>query len=282
MRRRNAILVFALFLLALFGIAVFAVISFPKGAPILRVTFLDVGQGDAILFRTPGGQDILIDGGPDASVLDGLGRELSFFDRTVELLLLTHPDADHFQGQIDIFERYRVRRIVTNGTAGKAPSYRVWEERAKAEGAALNVACAGQEFRFDHDITLRIASPACGAAQSDETNDDSLLMVLTYGSTSFLLTGDATIKAEHVALPQLSDVDVLKVGHHGSKTSTSSELLDAVKPEIAILSVGADNRYGHPHESVLTRLTERTIRIFRTDRTGNIRCRSDGKAVSCE
>lgn len=282
MRRRNAIVVFALSIVALFGIAVFAVLSFPKGAPVLRVTFLDVGQGDAVLLRTPGGQDILIDGGPDASVLDGLGKELPFFDRTIELLFLTHPDADHFQGEIDVLERYRVRRIVTNGTVGKAPSYRVWEERAEAEGAVRQDACAGQSFRFDHDITLRIASPPCGAAPSDETNDDSLLMVLAYGNTSFLLTGDATVKAEQAALPQLSDVDVLKVGHHGSKTSTSSELLDAVKPETAILSVGADNRYGHPHESVLTRLTERTIRIFRTDRTGNIRCRSDGKAVSCQ
>lgn len=273
-------LVFFVAFLALAAVGVFFVAARGSAAA-FQVTFLDIGQGDAILLRTPAGQDVLIDGGPDASVLDGLGKHLPFLDRDIELMILTHPDADHMQGQIDIFDRYVVKRVMMNGATSATQSFAAWQERLKKEHAPSFTACRGTSVTLDRGVQLEVQSPPCTLRGDEASNERSLLFTVTYGATVFLFTGDAPVSAERAALPFLGDVDVLKVGHHGSKTSTSEEFLEKTKPEIAVISAGRENRYGHPHRSVLERLERFWARMFRTDQEGDVRCRSDGQNVSC-
>lgn len=255
--------------------------SSPRRGTLLTVTMLDVGQGDAILIQAPDGTDILVDGGPDASVLDGLGTHLGFFDRTIELMLLTNPDADHFQGEIDVLERYKVLQVIESNTPGDARTFRVWEERVTAEGATVTAACDGSEMVLADDVHLRFFNPVCEGGEGTE-NERSLVFTLTYGETTFLFTGDAPASVESRILESLPDVDVLKVGHHGSRTSTSEEFLSRTRPEVALISAGKDNQYGHPHQEVLERLSRFGIRVMQTATDGEIRCTSDGQQVQCE
>ncbi|MBI3120087.1 MAG: MBL fold metallo-hydrolase [Candidatus Kerfeldbacteria bacterium] len=230
-----------------------------------RMVALDIGQGDAILLQDGKGFDCLIDGGPDRTVLEELGKFLPPWDRTLECMILTHDDRDHSIGLVEVAKRLHVETLYWNGVDDEqellSPLFaEVRDRRALKRGDHFSA----DAFEFS------VLSPR---QNEKEDNDDSLVILVTHQTTRILLTGDATRKIEHALLndPQLSSgVDILKVGHHGSKTSTSHELLDAIKPTIAVISVGRQNRYGHPHPQVMYYLTQRGIRIRRTDLEGPI------------
>jgi competence protein ComEC len=245
----------------------------PDGA--LRLRFLDVGQGDAILLTSPAGKQILIDGGPDLSVLEQVGDAMPFLDRTIELLVLTHPDADHITGLPEILRRYRVERVLFNGTQHASGRYDALLISLLRQGTPLIEANPGTDVDLGDGIILDILWPPHGAfgTEPKKSNDFSVtLRVLHHGKPVLLLTGDIEEGAERAILAGGGDVHagILKVPHHGSRTSSSTGFLLAVSPELAVASVGADNPFGHPHQDIVERYATLGISLRTTAHEGAI------------
>jgi len=247
----------------------------------LTIAFFDVGQGDAIFIESPSGNQILVDGGPDKSVLRQLGKVMPFYDRKIDALFVTNPDKDHFAGFIDVLRSYKVAAVIEPGTKGASAEYKVFEEEIRKEDAKHIIARRGQEIALGGGAFLQILFPdrdVSGLA----TNDGSIVAKLIYGNTAFLLTGDAPKGIENYLVDldgKNLDVDVLKVGHHGSKTSTGDSLLGYASPAMAVISSGKNNRYGHPNEETLARLKRFEVEIYRTDQLGTIIMESDGENI---
>ncbi|MDP3735619.1 MAG: ComEC/Rec2 family competence protein [bacterium] len=270
-------------LVALFAVTVFvwyAALREERGG-VLSVAFLDVGQGDAALIESPTGRQVLIDGGPGRSVLRALGRTMPFFDRSIDVVIATHPDQDHIGGLPEVLARYRVSHILEPGVAADTAVYGAFAESVRIEGAEHILARRGQKIELGGGAYLDILFPDRDAGGL-ETNTASVVLKLTYGATSFLLTGDSPKQIEEylAALDgEALDVDVLKAGHHGSKTSTSDYLLGLASPAYAVISAGHDNRYGHPHREVLDALARFGVKPLGTYERGTIIFESDGREV---
>lgn len=243
----------------------------------LRVVFFNVGQGDAILI-SEGNTQVLIDGGRDgATLLAKLGRFMPFWDREIEGIIATHPDADHIGGLASVISRYRVDQFFDNGAESESGVYQhltqVLSEASVTEHAVMGT---GSRLIFPGGGVLSIVFPENGIARTlGETNEGSIVSRFVFGQSSFLFTGD--LPHEESVLPNIEPTEVLKVAHHGSKYSTSAEWLALLQPKIAVVSVGK-NRYGHPAEEVLKHLEQRGVIILRTDKGGDIVfvCREDG------
>jgi competence protein ComEC len=263
-------------ILALVFIAIIAFVAL-RGMPDgrLHVWFLDVGQGDAILIQSPDGRQILIDGGPSPSaLLDELGEVLPSWDRSLDLVVLTHPDADHVSGLIPVFERYRVATVVDTVAPGDDAGV-TWLAATGAAHVARQQAVRGMRLGAGA-LTMTVLSPA-KVAVGLASNNSSVVLRLDYGASSALLMGDAEAEAEAEMLAGGLPLraDVLKVGHHGSNASTGQGFLAAVQPRVAVISVGAENRFGHPAPELLVRL--KGIEVLRTDQHGRIELVGDGK-----
>jgi len=267
-----------LVLALLAAIAWFALARLPDGK--LHVWFLDVGQGDAILIRAPDGRQILVDGGPSpAALLDELGEVLPFWDRSLDLVVLTHGDADHVTGLVPLLERYKVTAAVDGAQPGDRESA-AWLAAVEAAGIPRVTATAGTRLAAGALVLTVLSPSAQGAGDAWSSNDGSLVLRLDYGETSVLLAGDAEEAAEQAMMDaglQLA-AKVLKVGHHGSAASTSTAFLAQVAPQVAVISVGAENRFGHPSPEVLRRLAG--VQVLRTDEHGRIEVISDGQKLS--
>lgn len=236
-----------------------------------EVVFLNVGQGDSI-FIEDNNYQILIDGGPSSAVIAELAKEMPFWDRTLDLIVLTHPDKDHISGLIDILKRYKVENILQTGVKGKGEEYQVWQELIKEEGANIITAFSGQRIIMG-DSFFEVLNPSENLEDKEfkENNNTSIVLKLVWPNKSFLFTGDIDEKIEK-ELKNI-DVDVLKVSHHGSKNSTSEEFLEKTSPKTAVIQVGKNN-YGHPSEEVLARLEKFGIQVLRTDIKGNIKIKN--------
>lgn len=247
----------------------------------LEVTVLDVGQGEAILIESPDGRDVLIDGGPGRAVLRGLGDELSWRDRSIDLVIVTHPQSDHATGLLDVMRRYDVRRIVAGGWADDSVLARTLMSAIDDEGLLIDEVAAGDSFDLGAGVRLDVLSPAAG---SDLTgNDASVVLRLVWGEVSFLLTGDIEAAAERAIAGGGAALasTVLKVAHHGSATSSTRAFLDAVQPAVAVVSSGEDNRFQHPAVSVVTRL-DGYAAIYNTGDRGAVRFETDGRRLWIE
>ncbi|MBI1971637.1 MAG: MBL fold metallo-hydrolase [Candidatus Wildermuthbacteria bacterium] len=229
------------------------------------VSFFDVGQGDAILIETPLGRQILIDGGPDKTILEKLGSKLPFWDKTIDLVLLSHPASDHVTGLIGVLEKYKVHTIVWNGIEKDTQVFKQWKEGVQREGARVVIADAPQNIA---DIEILYPFESLQGKKFADDNDTSIIAKFH----TILFMGDATFKTEKALLDAGADIDsgVLKIGHHGSKTSSSRAFIEAVSPEIAVIQAGKDNQYGHPHQQTLETLAKYGIEIRRTDLEGDI------------
>lgn len=232
----------------------------------LTISFLDVGQGDAILIETPDGIDVLVDGGPGSAVLAELAATLGAFDRTIDMVVATHPDADHIGGLIDVLARYDVHTILMTEHEGDSNAARAYREAVRKEGAEIVYAAQGQQFLLGASTTLDILFPV-GDATGMGTNESSIVARLAYGETDVLLTGDAPRQTEMELVAMYGEgleSEILKVGHHGSRTSTDGVFVETVAPTYAVISAGEDNQYGHPHQEVLTTLAAHGVSILET------------------
>ncbi len=257
-----------------------AVFSAPNGR--LTVETLDVGQGDAILIRTPDGQKLLIDGGPDGAAVErALDEELPFWDRSLDVVLSTHSDADHLTGLITVVQRYDVGQVIEAPIETDTALVNEWNNLLNEKAIPHQEVEAGGWVNLGHGARIQVLGPPQPplSGTSADTNNNSLVLKLTWGSVSFLLTGDiqgpgeTALLSEHVNLR----ATVLKVPHHGSAYSSGQALIDAVRPVVSVISVGADNRFGEPAASTLARLDDSIV--YRTDQQGDVTFSTDGERL---
>lgn len=285
MVKRKAIIGSFLFFLIL-NIFIWSAI-YIQGHQKLKVDFLDVGQGDSVYIQAPNGNNILIDGGIDRKVLSALGNVLPFASKKIDIVLVTHPDADHIGGLPYVFDNYNVSAYIHNGAKSNSTVFKTLENKIESEKSQKIHVKAGMRIILDQNrnIVFDIYSPYMNVEKVNDTNMGSIVGKLIYGSSTFLLTGDAPINVEQNLVKQFGkdlESDVLKVGHHGSKTSSSEEFLKAIAPQFAIISVGAKNMYGHPHKNVTDLLNKLGIKTLSTSEEGTIKCESGGGEVVCK
>ncbi len=293
----------------------------------LHLTFCDVGQGDAIYIRFASGQDMLIDGGPDNKVLACLSQAMPFYDRTIDVVLLTHPQSDHLNGLIPVIERYSLKYFVAPPVGNTTLSYRRLIDVVASRSIAVKNLYSGSEMRFGQakvkvvwpdgqwvaektknqkcSIKNHLPNSLCiadaageqavqeargavlGAETSEDLNHFSIITHLAYGDFDALFSGDSDIAVQKnilergLALASSNNpIEVLKVPHHGSKTGLFAQFLDSLGAKLAVISVGANNRYGHPAAEILDLFKDRHIDLLRTDIDGTIEVTSDGKSWS--
>lgn len=248
----------------------------------LKVVFFDVGQGDSIFIQTPNFHQILIDGGPGSSVEEKLGKQMLFWDRTIDLIVLTHPEKDHIEGLLEVLKKYKVENIFWTGEYKDSSDFNEWEKLIKEESADVRILRAGQRIIFSDNLNsdIEVLFPFKGEKETN-INDTSAVLRLSFGKTSFLFSGDISKSAEKRILQtgSMIDSDVLKVGHHGSKYSSSEEFIKEISPEVAVIQVGKDNTYGHPHQEVLDIFNRYGIKVLRTDQNADIEIISDGNKL---
>ncbi len=248
----------------------------------LTVAVLDVGQGDSIYIESPTGTELIIDGGPDSSILRDLPKVMNPFDKTIDALIETHPDADHIGGFVDVLRRYNVGAFIEPGIPKNTATAQTLLEEVGEERATHVIARRGMYMELGGGAELHILFPDFDVSTLSESksNEGGIVARLVYGDTSMLFMADVSKKVEErliVLEGEKLQSDILKVGHHGSKNSTSEEFLKTVLPAAALISVGEKNRYGHPTEEVLTELSLQNIKTLRTDEEGTIIFESDGK-----
>lgn len=259
------------------GLVIFLISQWPDNN--LRLTFCNVGQGDAIIvsYKT---YQVLIDGGPDNSVLYCLGKNLAFWDRKLEVVVLTHPQADHMTGLIEVFRRYRVEKFLRSNIVNDIPEYWQLKELVVSKGIVPKELTSGDKLRFG-PVELEAIWPetqVLGAASFiKDTNKIATVLKGRFNNFTWLLTSDSGEKEENLMRDKWEPVEILKVGHHGSKYSSGESFLKTVKPQAAVISVGK-NQFGHPTPEVLKRLEAVGAEVLRTDEKGTIQIESDGKS----
>lgn len=256
----------------------------------LHMTVCDVGQGDAIHIRTPNGMDMLYDGGPDEKVLDCLFGAMPFWDRKIELVILSHPHADHLNGLIDVLRSYKVERFVTEELANTTDGYSELEKMVRSEGISMEFVVKGDKIRTNDGVVLNVLSPTKEYLSISSTNGKyisksgefaNLIIHVVYKEFDVLLTGDSQAERVNDAiLGTLGEIEVLQVPHHGSRSGLKPEILDVLSPELTFISVGIMNDYGHPHPSILQMLSREGVTIHRTDKDGTLKLKSDGKSYN--
>lgn len=273
-----------LFLLAL-SLILGSIISYSQKRQDLQVVFLDVGQGDSILI-SQGSYQVLVDGGRDGKLLlNKLGKYIPFWDRKIEAVVETHPDQDHIAGLIDVLKSYDVSMIVKTDYPSDSQTFKALGEESSKEKAQDIEARMGTEIKFPEGAVLKIIYPfsEVGNMGKNQSNESSVIAKLEYGENRFLLTGDLPKEEEKKIIDSGADIGsvVIKISHHGSKYSNSSEFLEKVNPKEAVISVGKDNAYGHPNQEVINLLAEKNILILRTDERGDIvyECKKDAACI---
>ena len=242
------------------------------GAPsdALNIYFLDVGQGDSSLAILPGGAKLLIDGGPDKSVLNELGKTLLPTDRYIDLVMLSHPELDHFTGLISVLERYRVGAFIWNGREKDNDSWQELQAVLKSKNVPVIILGANDKIIYK-ESELEVISPNNEFVEDSELNNTSLVTLLNSGGVKTLFTGDIGFEVESKLVSGYDlDIDILKVPHHGSKYSSSSVFLSETTPFLSVIQVGK-NRYGHPTNNTLTRVAQTGSSIYRNDDEGTVR-----------
>ncbi len=254
-----------------------------KGNPNLQVSFLDIGQGDSIYIKAFGKSDMLIDGGKNGDVLlRELSTVMDRFDNSIDVLVITHPDEDHSGGLVSVIKEYNVGTLFISGNIADNTNYNQILEIAQSKNIPTFRASRGTNIYLDNNkkVLFEVLSPE-GDVSFIESNNASITGRLIYGKSEFMLTGDAYVEVEENMIKENSDLhsDILKLGHHGSKTSSSMEFLKKVNPEVVIISAGLNNTYGHPHQIVMDRVKTLGLKSLATYDLGTITFESDGEKI---
>jgi len=250
----------------------------------LHVSFLDVGQGDSILIQKKN-REILIDGGPaPEKLLSELGKKMPFWDKNLDIVILTHPHLDHISGLIDVLKRYKVNTILAADLSSEIPLYKEWTETIKEKKIEYQIVMEGQKLIMSDEISLEILNSPQRTVPEEELDDNCLVLKLEMREISFLFTADIGANTEMQLLNRrkAGRTDILKIAHHGSGGSSTSSFLEAVSPQIAVISVGKENTFGHPAPETLERLLRAGLQegnIFRTDEQGSIEFTTDGHSL---
>lgn len=250
----------------------------------LTVSFVDVGQGDAIFVTSPSGKHLVIDGGPSAVLLEDISQALPLTKRTIDIVLATHYDADHITGLISLLQKYHVKNIVLTKNQGDTKTFSTFFDAVEEEvsqGAHLYYGERGDEIELGDGTRLTILFPTRTLPPNVDSNDASITTLLTYGEHTVLLTGDLSEKYEGKLISEFlpQNVTIFKAGHHGSKYSSGKQLLSYIKPEYVVISAGKDNTYGHPNPDALERLEKYSKEIISTIDKGTISFISDGRIL---
>lgn len=237
----------------------------------LEVDFLDVGQGDASLIKVPTGQIILIDGGPDNKILRRLGKILPFYHRQIDFIILSHYHDDHATGLVEIIKRYKVKNLIYAASEESSAAFQEILKIAEDKDIKIYVLDNQVKVPFNNECFLNLLNPIILGIKVDGNN--SLVTKLDCERRKYLFTGDNSLTVEKALINSGWDLktDVLKAAHHGSNSANSELFLGATNPKIMIISVGADNKFGHPNPKVLERAAEIGLIIKRTDKEGNIK-----------
>ena len=248
----------------------------------LTFAMLDIGQGDALFIESPTGTQLLVDGGPPGKILGQLSRVMPPFDRHIDGIIITNPDQDHIGGFLDVLKVYKVDKVFEPGTFTDSKTYQNLRNEIENKNIPDILARKGMRLNIGGGAYIDILFPDRDVLPWP-TNDGSIVAKLVYGDTSIMLTGDATAKTEKLIMDKSKDIElrstILKVGHHGSRTSTSPEFVKTIAPTYALVSNGKNNKYGHPHQETLNILSSFGAEIFRTDLLGNIIMKSNGQNV---
>lgn len=260
----------------------------------LKIFFYDVGQGDAIHIRNNKNQDILIDGGPDNVILSKLGQNMPFYDQKIELMILTHPHADHIAGLIHILNKYQVEQIVYSDVLDSTDFFQEWKRIIKEKNIPTREAKIGQTIKLENSLMyVLLPKTSYKDKKVENLNSTSIVLKLVNGQISYLFTGDIEKESEVELMDNMGNKtygkekknilnsDVLKVAHHGSKSSSSQELVSLINPKYAIISVGKNNKFGHPNSETVEKLNNLKANILRTDKDSDIKCISDGIKIEC-
>jgi competence protein ComEC len=280
---KSLILAVILFLFAL-NVIIWSSVLAISDAPELNVYFFDVGQGDSEFISSKDGTQILIDGGPNSKVLTELGKVMPYFDNTIDAIVITHSHADHITGLIEVLRRYKVGIVIESGSVYNTAEYAEIIRILHNKKIARVIIDGPRELIFYGGAKLRFIYPE--RTYEGETlknaHDSSVVGELNFEGKKILFMGDAekNIEARLVYTGAVGDVDVLKVGHHGSKTSSNDFFLSVIKPEYAVISVGKGNRYGHPTQQTLSNLDAVGAKIFRTDIGGTVKMEIDNGALN--
>ena len=270
-RQKYGLLIFVFLLLVSNIFLVY--LDFKSFGQELTFAILDIGQGDALFIESPTGTQILVDAGPPRKILSQLSRIMSPFDRKLDAIIITNPDQDHIGGFPDVLNVYEVGAVLESGTINDSKTYQNLEAEIKRKNIPNVLAKKGMRLNIGGGAVIDILFPDRDVFDWSP-NDGSIVAKLTYGDTSVMLTGDATAKTEKIVLGGFSKEalasDILKVGHHGSRTSSSASFVEAVSPAYALVSDGKDNKYGHPHPETLDTLIQFGAKILRTDLLGTI------------
>lgn len=280
-RGRRAVILTAVFSIIISVTIVVAWRFYPNNR-LLEISVLDIGQGDAILLEAPKGQVVLVDGGPDKKILRRLGEELPFWEKNIDLMVLTHPHEDHLAGLVFVLDRYHVGAVMITGVMASSNSYKHFLEIISNKHIPLILIDQTETIAFD-DIRLEILYPQSSfkSQRMGNINNSSIVMKMVYKEVELLLTGDAEEAEEKELLASGINLqaDILKVGHHGSETSSTEGFIKIVNPKIALISSGAGNSYGHPSPRTLKRFERLGIEVFRTDLEGTVHINTDGQTI---
>lgn len=252
---------------------------FSHQGPELKVDFLNVGQGDSEYLSLPNGQDILVDGGPRERVLTELGEVMPFWDRKISLVVVTHNHSDHISGIVEVLKRYEVDEIWLSGAVHTSDQYLEMLKLIRDKKIKMRLVKAGDEKYFDQ-VKIRVVYPeeSFKGVKPEDQHEADVVMRVSYGKSTLLLTGDLSEDqvSELSGAKEILASDILKVPHHGSATGLTAELLEKIKPKVAVIEVGKNNSFGHPKKSILNLLKYHEVRVYRTDLDGRVEFVSDG------
>lgn len=248
---------------------------------VLTFAVLDIGQGDALFIESPTGKQVIVDGGPDKNLMGEISNVLPWYDREIDMIVVTNPDQDHYSGFIPFLDKYKVNSILESGTTNPNPAYGVLENKIKQKNIPKIIAVRGQVIDIGGGAYLQILFPDRDVSGLTP-NDGSIVMKLVYGDTSVLFQGDSTAKIEQYLLSLSTTTlqsTILKAGHHGSRTSSYVGYVKAVSPKWTVISSGKNNSYGHPHKETLETMQKLGIPTLDTCNNGTIIFESDGKIL---